>query len=108
MKALEQVYEKYQTPFRYVSDMVLNAGKRDRNNFTEKDKLMILNTILPAGLLYKICQVKLVLQSENETYKALQGAFFPQEEQEDHPLPQPSWLQKICLAAQGIGCTRNR
>lgn len=66
MRALEQVYEKYQTIFHYVSNMVLNEGKIDWNSFTEKDKLMVQDTILLVGLLYKMCQVKLVLQSENE------------------------------------------
>lgn len=66
MQALEQVYEKYQTLFHYVSNMVLNERKTDWNSFTEKEKLMVQNTVLLVGLLYNMCQIKLVLQSENE------------------------------------------
>ena len=42
------------------------SEKTEWSEFTEKEKKMTKNAVLLVGLLYKVCQVNLVLKSENE------------------------------------------
>lgn len=49
-------------------DMIVNCeGKIDWNDFTEQEKLLTQNSVLLVGLLYKMCQVKLVKKTDNES-----------------------------------------
>lgn len=49
-------------------DMIVNCeGKIDWNDFTEQEKLLTQNSVLLGGLLYKMCQVKLVKKTDNES-----------------------------------------
>ena len=49
-------------------DMIVNCeGKIDWNDFTEQEKLHTQNSVLLVGLLYKMCQVKLVKKTDNES-----------------------------------------
>ena len=43
-----------------------NQQKLNWNDFTKEEKLATQNAILLVGLLYKMCQVKLVEQSKNQ------------------------------------------
>lgn len=49
-----------------MHDFVINMGHNDWNYFTDEEKLITENTVLMVSLLYKMCQVELVLQSKNE------------------------------------------
>ena len=49
-------------------DMIVNCeGKIDWNDFTEQEKLLTQNSVLLVGILYKMCQVKLVKKTDNES-----------------------------------------
>jgi hypothetical protein len=62
---LESVREKYEETFGYISYLVNREGKSDWREFTDKEKLAMQNTVLLVGILYKLCQVNLVIQGEN-------------------------------------------
>lgn len=48
-------------------DFTVNREKKTNwNDFTEQEKLLTQNTILLVGILYKMCQVKLVKKTEKE------------------------------------------
>ena len=57
-------------------------GKTNWNNFSDREKKIMENTVLLVGLLYKICNTNLVLKSNsakglnevntNEVYKCVQ------------------------------------
>jgi hypothetical protein len=63
---LESVREKYEETFGYISYLVNREGKSDWREFTDKEKLAMQNTVLLVGILYKLCQVNLVIQGEND------------------------------------------
>ena len=64
--AMKQVQRKYQDYYCQVSEIVNNQQKLNWNDFTKEEKLATQNAILLVGLLYKMCQVKLVEQSKNQ------------------------------------------
>lgn len=65
-KTLETINKKYLENFNYISYIVNKQNKRDWNEFTIDEKLATHNTVLLVGLLYKMCQVNLVLKSEKK------------------------------------------
>ena len=40
-------------------------GRTDWNDYTASEKLMVENTVLLVGLLYNMCKIQFVLQSQN-------------------------------------------
>lgn len=62
--SLEKVNKVYTVHLRELKNLVNSAHKRDWNHFTEPEKVLAENTVLLVGLLYKMCKVQLVLQSE--------------------------------------------
>lgn len=63
--SLSTVREKYRETFQAVSYAVNTEGKCDWNAFTAKEKLALENTVLLVGLLYKMCQVNLVIKAKD-------------------------------------------
>lgn len=63
---LGKVNGMYEQEFKKVSMAVNEHYKTDWNAFTEREKQAVQNSVLLVGMLYKMCQVKLVEQSENE------------------------------------------
>ena len=49
-----------------METFVIKKGHTDWEYFTDEEKLITENTVLLVSLLYKMCQVELVLQSKNE------------------------------------------
>ena len=52
--------------FELLDSMVNVLDRRDYNTFSEKEKLVVENTVRLVGLLYEMCKVQLVLKSEGE------------------------------------------
>ena len=67
INSLTTVRERYLENFNFISYTVNNLNKTDWNNFTEEQKRATENTVLLVGLLYKMCQVSLVIKAENES-----------------------------------------
>ena len=65
-ESLAKVYEKYLENFNYISYQVNQLNKVDWNEFNKYEKILIENSVLLVGLLYKMCQVSLVNKAENE------------------------------------------
>jgi len=65
-RALEKVKRKYLEVFGIMSYVVNTLHKTDWNEFSEEEKQVTQNAVLLVGLLFKMCQVKLVNKSENE------------------------------------------
>lgn len=63
--ALTVVREKYNDNFKFISYLVNKMGKCDWNEFSAEEKLVLENTVLLVGLLYKMCQVNLVIQAKS-------------------------------------------
>ena len=64
--SITEVKNKYDELFEYVSYIVDYRNKTDWNSFKENERIAIQNVILLVGLLYKMCQVSLVKQSQDE------------------------------------------
>lgn len=64
--SLDIVYGKYQKCFGYVSYIVDSEGKTDWDEFSENEKRVTQSTVMLVGLLYKMCQVKLVTKANND------------------------------------------
>ncbi len=63
---LRKVKYEYYENFNMVSYTVNSIGKTDWNSFTYKEKKQTENAVLLVGLLYKMCEVNLVLKAESE------------------------------------------
>ena len=63
---LNSVNVLYKKNFELLDSMVNVLDRRDYNTFSEKEKLVVENTVRLVGLLYEMCKVQLVLQSEGE------------------------------------------
>lgn len=61
--SLKQVNRRYENAFEKLSETVRH--KTDWNQFTEQEKINTQNAVLLVGLLYKMCQVNLVKQSDS-------------------------------------------
>lgn len=66
---LKEVKEQYQKRMDIMKVVVYVQKKVNWDEFTETEKKITENLILLVGLLYKMCQVKLVLQTEEEVNK---------------------------------------
>lgn len=64
--SMNKVNEKYQENFQIISNVVDIQHKVDWNDFTGEEKINLQNTVLLVGLLYKMCQVKLVNKAKND------------------------------------------
>lgn len=64
--SLRCVNQKYMDAFSVVNKAVNGDNKIDFNDFTPEEKLATQNTVLLVGLLFKMCQVKLVNKAEND------------------------------------------
>lgn len=65
-RSLSVVGSIYRVHLRKLENLVYNEGKTNWNDFSESEKTLTQNTVLLVGLLYKMCQVQLVLKSDNE------------------------------------------
>lgn len=63
---LKDVKKQYDKRMEIVSYTVNNLNKTDWNEFTDEEKLILENLVLLVGLLYKMCQVKLVKKAEHD------------------------------------------
>lgn len=63
--SLKIAYSKYETCFKKLRKTVNELNKTNWEDFTEKEKENVQNTVLLVGLLYKMCQVKLVCKVES-------------------------------------------
>lgn len=68
---LSKVYEKYQSVFSVVDNAVNVLGKTDWDDLTEQEKLSTQNAVLLVSLLYKMCQIQLVMKSENNSMNTI-------------------------------------
>ncbi len=64
-KTLTSVEAAYKEHLQILEHIVNYEGKIDWNDFSEKDKLVTQNTVLLVGMLYKMCQVQLVLKDDD-------------------------------------------
>lgn len=64
--SLIKVEEQYRKRLKSLDYVVCISKKTRWKDFTKKEKKMVENTSLLVGLLYKMCQVQLVLKSEQE------------------------------------------
>ena len=60
---VDGIYRKHLNGLEYCVDF---QNKTDWLTYTEDEKLLIKNTVMLVGLLYKMCNVKLVLASKND------------------------------------------
>lgn len=65
-KAVNMVYRIYRRHLNALDAVVTFNQRTDWNSFTENEKLLTQNLVLLVQLLYKMCQVKLVLTSSNK------------------------------------------
>ncbi len=65
-RTLIKVEGQYQKRLEMLDHMITFSGRTDWTDFSESEKKMTENLVLLVGLLYKMCQVKLVLQAEGK------------------------------------------
>ncbi len=65
-KSLSLVNDVYQKHLSRLNRIVNREGKTEWSDFSEKEKRITENTVLLVGLLYSMCQVKLVLKKDKE------------------------------------------
>ena len=58
------VQKQYEQHLQAMKSIILEEGRTDWNSYTSADKITIENTVLLVGLLYKMCKVQVVLQSQ--------------------------------------------
>lgn len=62
-KTLTSVEEAYKRHLQILDHLINYDGKTDWNDFSAKDRQITENTVLLVGMLYKMCQVQLVLKN---------------------------------------------
>ena len=65
--ALQTVDKIYRRHLEKLGDLVVLSGKTDWNDYSDAEKKLTENTALLVGLLYSMCKVQLVLQSNSAT-----------------------------------------
>ena len=65
-KTLLDVEVAYNARLLTLDHIINYENKTDWDDFTDKDKILTENLILLVGMLYKMCQVKIVLKEEGE------------------------------------------
>ena len=63
---LRRVNRIYQVHLKRLTNLVTITGKKDWNLFISEEKQMTENTVLLVNLLYNMCKVELVLQSQDK------------------------------------------
>lgn len=63
---LQKVRDSYLESFQFISYVVNKLHKEDWNEFTIEEKTATENAVLLVGLLYKMCQINLVIKAESE------------------------------------------
>ena len=66
LDVLEKVYASYRKKISVLENIVNFYDKTEWETFTEKEKQLTKNLVLLVGLLYKMCQVNLVIKSEGD------------------------------------------
>lgn len=66
LEYLKRIEKIYRNSLQKLEDIVNVEDKRDWQEFTLEEKRDTQNTVLLVGILYKICNVKLVLKAEQE------------------------------------------
>lgn len=66
-QTLNTVNKIYKRHLEKLGDLVVINGKTDWNEFTEAEKRMTENTVLLVGLLYSMCKVQLVIQTNSKS-----------------------------------------
>lgn len=64
--SLTNVEKAYRDRLSTLNHIITFSGKTQWIDFSEKEKVVTQNLVLLVGLLYKMCQVNLVIKSENE------------------------------------------
>ena len=62
---LKKVNDEYKKRFKILNNIVNMDGKTEWYKLTESERLLIENLVMLVGFLYKMCQIKLVLKSDN-------------------------------------------
>jgi hypothetical protein len=65
-KSLSMVENSYKEHVEKLDDIINGQGKINWTDFTDEDKKITENSVLLVGLLYKMCQVQLVLKDKDE------------------------------------------
>ena len=65
--ALRTVDKIYRRHLEKLGDLVVLSGKTDWNTYSDAEKKLTENTALLIGLLYSMCKVQLVFQSNDAT-----------------------------------------
>ena len=65
--ALRTVDKIYRRHLEKLGDLVVLSGKTDWNTYSDAEKKLTENTALLVGLLYSMCKVQLVFQSNDAT-----------------------------------------
>jgi len=65
-KSLSMVEDSYKEHLSTLENIIDTEGKVKWKDFTDEEKLLTENTVLLVGLLFKMCQVKLVLKGKNK------------------------------------------
>lgn len=68
MERVQAVYQKHLTTLDY---QVNSAKRMDWNEFTDAEKMLLENTVLLVSLLYKMCQIPVLLAPEKEGSPAI-------------------------------------
>lgn len=66
-QTLDTINKIYKRHLEKLGDLVVINGKTDWNEFTEAEKKMTENTVLLVGLLYSMCKVQLVIQTNSKS-----------------------------------------
>jgi len=67
LKTLTGVEKIYMAHLEALEHIVVVKMKTDWMTYTDEEKLIVENSVLLVGLLYKMCKVQLVLKSDSET-----------------------------------------
>ena len=65
-KTLTSVEEEYKKHMQILDHVINYEGKTDWNEFSAKDQKVTENTVLLVGMLYKMCQVQLVIKNKDK------------------------------------------
>lgn len=64
-KTLTSVEASYKEHLQILDHIINYDGKTNWKNFSDKDKIVTQNTVLLVGMLYKMCQIQLVLKDDD-------------------------------------------
>lgn len=64
--SLEKVEDVYQSNLSASKRIVFEEGKKDWSRFTEREKLVLQNTVLLVGLLFKMCSISVVRDDDGD------------------------------------------